>query len=429
MQQSHARKKKEQFDPRAEVHEYTPPAVDSEKDSAQIAAQLDNGSPRAEVHEYTPPSVDSGSDSVQIAAQLDTGSPRAEVHEHTSPDVDFGSDSVQIAAQSDGGYASESEASHTSMPDLIPPDVLRRKVPTKRGKPRNALTYNVSNAIWKTVREWWSQRQESTHVFKDAKHLKMLLFGKVSRPVPQDFWIPGATPQGQAQHVTAVVSEEHVLHQLRNVIQVRERWLELGGFPMTFQMRDKLERKDFLDAVKAEFHGRDDQRQQQQRDAKDETKKVQDGKHSRWSRDLQLRCGSKVMWEMVSFTGRFDLDFLSQRPAEKPDIGKRKPDLKVQAVKCRGDLRWAEYLARKRKKGQDNFTSEDHTFLRDFDSGKLRRLANEAGIAHGHGRIKYADGSHVDIGPGVGGATRSLLDNFVPPVVLSSDEEGGKVGA
>ena len=56
-------------------------------------------------------------------------------------------------------------------------------------------------------------------------------------------------------------------------------------------------------------------------------------------------------------------------------------------------------------------------------------MANEVTKEHGHGRIKSADGSHVDIGPGVGGATRSLLDNFVPPVIVSSDEEGGVVGA
>ena len=137
----------------------------------------------------------------------------------------------------------------------------------------------------------------------------MLLFGKVSHPVPQDVWIPGATHQGDAQHVTAVVSEEHVLHQLPDVIQVRERWLQLSSLPTTFQMRDKLERKDFLEAVKAEFHGSVQQRLLQQRDAKEEPKKVQDRKHSRWSRELQRRCGNKVVWEIVSFTGRVDLAF------------------------------------------------------------------------------------------------------------------------
>ena len=103
-------------------------------------------------------------------------------------------------------------------------------------------------------------------------------------------------------------SQEHVLHQLRDVIQVRERWLELSGLPMTFQMGDK-ERKDFLEAAKAEFHGSVQQRLLQQSDAKDEPNKVRDRKHSRWSRELQRRCGNKVVWEIVSFTGRVDLAF------------------------------------------------------------------------------------------------------------------------
>ena len=60
------------------MHEYTPPAVDSGSDSAQIAAQLDTGSSHTDVlrpevptqrgkPQYTPPAVDSGSDSTQIA--------------------------------------------------------------------------------------------------------------------------------------------------------------------------------------------------------------------------------------------------------------------------------------------------------------------------------------------------------------------------
>ena len=158
--------------------------------------------------------------------------------------------------------------------------------------------------------------------------------------------------------------------------------------------------------------------------------KVQGGKHSRWFREMQRRWGCKLMWEMVSFTGRFDPAFLSQRPASQPDGGnppqpspESRADLKMKAVKHRGNLRWAEHLDRKRKHCRLTFSDLDTTLLRDLDSGKLRKLCNDATKEFGHGRIRMSDGSHVDIGSNVGGATRTLLDDFQPPVIPSSDEE------
>ena len=58
--------------------------------------------------------------------------------------------------------------------------------------------------------------------------------------------------------------------------------------------------------------------------------------------------------------------------------------------------------------------------LKDFDSDKLRNRANDATQAFGHGRIKLADGTHVDIGPATGGATRTFLDHWTPPLIPAS---------
>jgi hypothetical protein len=61
--------------------------------------------------------------------------------------------------------------------------------------------------------------------------------------------------------------------------------------------------------------------------------------------------------------------------------------------------------------------------LQDFDSDKLRRQSNDATKAYGHGRIKHANGSHTDIGSATGGLTRTILDNWVPPVLSDADDD------
>jgi hypothetical protein len=142
---------------------------------------------------------------------------------------------------------------------------------------------------------------------------------------------------------------------------------------------------------------------------------------------MQRRLGSKVLWEVVSFTGRFRADYLTQVNnvrAPQPDV--LEPDsedqrerqyLKDKATRCRGDLRYAEFLDRKRQKGHQDLDAVERNLLKDFDSDKLRQRANDATQAFGHGRIKLADGTHIDIGANTGGAIRTFLDNWVPPLI------------
>jgi len=159
-------------------------------------------------------------------------------------------------------------------------------------------------------------------------------------------------------------------------------------------------------------------------------KKLRAGMRSRWGREMQRRLGSKVLWEVVSFTGKFRADFLTQVNnvrAPQPDV--LEPDsqdqrerkyLKAEATRCRGDLRYAEFLDRKRQKGDQDLDMGMRNLLKDFDSDKLRNRANDATQAFGHGRIKLADGTHVDIGPATGGATRTFLDHWTPPLIPAS---------
>ena len=265
-------------------------------------------------------------------------------------------------------------------------------------------------------------------VFRETRDLRRLLFSKQKHPVPSDLWIPGAAPQGQEQFVCAVVSEKYVLRKLMDVMVKREAWLTQENLPMNCQMRDGkgLERARFMKHIKTASHSEPHQLDLQWRDEQISKKRFKDGMHSRWGCEMQRRLGSKVMWEIVSFSGRFSVDFLTKVnsvDAPQPDV--TEPDsqrkLTAKAVQCRGTLRWAHHLDRKRKRGDRDLSDQDMTLLDDFDTGKLRKQANNATTASGHGRIRFADGGYVDIGAEVGGAARRLRE-CVHPITKSTLE-------
>ena len=112
--------------------------------------------------------------------------------------------------------------------------------------------------------------------------------------------------------------------------------------------------------MKHEYHSEQFQVELQQRDYQQgllkggrsaANKKCQAGKHSRWSRELQRRCGSNVFWELVSFTGTFDPDFLEGSGCSEGGVPQpTDPNLKRELTQARSDLRWVEHVKRKRKK-------------------------------------------------------------------------------
>ena len=133
-----------------------------------------------------------------------------------------------------------------------------------------------------------------------AKRIKKQALQKSSSA--SDLWTPDAGSQGPGW-----VSEKHVLNMLMQVVTKREEWLAQEGLPLNFQMRDGpgLERERFMKHVKAEYASEPHQLALQKTDAQISNKKVKNGKHSRWGREMQRRLGSKVLWELVSFSGKF----------------------------------------------------------------------------------------------------------------------------
>jgi hypothetical protein len=231
--------------------------------------------------------------------------------------------------------------------------------------------------------------------------------------------------------VAAVVSTHYVLHQIRDVVEERQQWLHEKNLPLDFLMRDGLglERNGFVDHCKAKYHATPHQRTLQEQD-KTSGNNVHNQKHSRWSRDLQRRAGSKVLWEIISFTGKFSHELLQQAvEAGKKRIrtGACQPDASrkatVNAQRARESFRWAQALARQRAHGKKDFSWNDQWYLRNLDNDILRKRANAATRAAGHGRLKHQDGSTSDIGNHLGGISRTVLDNYQPPLIPGSDEE------
>ena len=124
------------------------------------------------------------------------------------------------------------------------------------------------------------------------KHLCQVVF-KHTLPVPEDTWLhaePGVD--------TAC--------RMQDAIERREQWLWDNSLPLDAVMNND-QRRDFLKKVKQEYANTP---LQQQLAAEDRLQTRKGGERTRWCRELQRRCGSKQMWELVSFNGRWDPNFL-----------------------------------------------------------------------------------------------------------------------
>ena len=196
------------------------------------------------------------------------------------------------------------------------------------------------------------------------------------------------------------------------------------GMPMHCQMRDKFERKDFLEWAKKLYHAEDFQKNRQREDYnRGGQSKRRGGMNSPWNRELQRRLGTSALWYMVSFTGKFDVSFLKQSDDSTQTVAhKQEPtqDLTLQAQRARDRLRWAESLQSKKSKGNRKFTIHEQGLLVDLREGNLHAAANDATRKSGWGRIKHLDGTFEDIAPHSGGIVRTILDNIV---TISADDE------
>ena len=131
------------------------------------------------------------------------------------------------------------------------------------------------------------------------------------------------------------------------------------------------------------------------RDLKISRDKARKGAHSRWGREMQRRCGNKIFWEMISFTGSFDPDFL-RKALEKRNGGAGQPAANADAKAAKTRAHEARSRFRLGKKYSRLFTKAGEGALRPwqreladkFDNGELLKACNAATREHGHGRLR-----------------------------------------
>ena len=265
------------------------------------------------------------------------------------------------------------------------------------------------------------------------RHLQNTLFKNVTVQLSEDVWkhtdVGGASQLAEQGEAHLVVSREHVARQVHTVITCREKRLQGRGLPLNVVIRDELADR-FLADAKAEFHASAFQQELQERDGELPKKRIQRGKHSRWSRHTQKLGGTSQMWTLLSFTGRFDVGYLKdaiEKGAKVPPTmpGERTDEHKQQtrdAQMARYRLRRGAMLERlqKRLKGKGKgearpLTSKQLRVLHDYHNGELRYQANKFTLISGNGRLKREDNSFVDIGGSTGGFVRTVLDDFEPP--------------
>ena len=179
---------------------------------------------------------------------------------------------------------------------------LQLEKPTSVSQPGGPqLTTPVADAVLQEMRSWYAERGDDENVSRTWKQLHAVLFKKVRVPNPADIWHNESDTE---DGVPMVVSKEFVALQVKQVIERREQWLQDNGLPMHTLMND--EQKDaFLEELKAEYHGSEDQKKRQEEDRK-AGRRSQTGKHQRWSRECQRRGGTTQMFHVLSFTGRWD---------------------------------------------------------------------------------------------------------------------------
>ena len=322
--------------------------------------------------------------------------------------------------------------------------------------PKNALTHHVADTILADMYEWYYHRLDDLADPTTAwHHLHQVLFKKVRAKPSADLWpsfisvnlphpeslsicrIPvdlGASEPEDGDGQPMVVSKEYVGYHLRELVHTRLEWLREHRLALDTLMNSE-QRQAFLNDTIAAFHNRPEQLQQQNDDAEMQRqhKKITSDKKQRWMR-YQQRCGgSTEIWYILSFTGCWKPEFLTDLAPVSLDTYTSEQQAKVkEAAQATAKVRQAKSLAKLRDelrmpgvasqhvskgkgkakgkgKGQRQLTAAQRELLVLYDNGTLQDEAKAATLAAGRGRFKRRDGSFVDIGDSTGGYLRTVL--------------------
>ena len=178
------------------------------------------------------------------------------------------------------------------------------------------------------------------------------------------------------------------------------------------------------------FHSTKDQQSHQQEDLKEGSRVgnpdlVRSRKRSRFSRYQQRLAGKTQFWQVLSFTGKWDNEFLNEigpppkherkQPDEKLQLNKRAKGARCryrQGLKC-AELR--EEINNGIAPSGTSLSFREQELLQFYDSGELLQEANRLTQLSGNGRLHRNDGTWMDIGGSTGGWTRIKCYHWQKP--------------
>ena len=321
------------------------------------------------------------------------------------------------------------------------------------------------------MREWWEKTYGTGYDDQMLSQLARVLFMKRKRVETGD----------ASQPDFAFAPQEETWRAIRDVLELRQRYLRSKGIKNPLHVLNSDQRAEFTKGVREEYEESEEQQKLQRNDvekglAKGKGKAKSKGRgkgfhardspgslaaflreqrRKRWCRHMQRVCGTKQIWEILAFTGRFDAsDFratLASRPSERDgdteeamhdDENKKRRRL-LQNAKEQAKARYNEgrRLARQRDAHRDRscgasqparesgssemrqrLSSRQTVLLEQYESGRLMKELNEAKVAWGHGCLRSEDGDTLHIGGSTGGGSRRIIDDWAPPAPLDLQE-------
>jgi hypothetical protein len=129
--------------------------------------------------------------------------------------------------------------------------------------------------------------------------------------------------------------------------------------------------------------------------------------------------GSKQMFHLLSFSGRWDASFFDNVPGPQQTVeqAERQKQATRAAVEARALFRLASKFHRLSQKTKCKLPPYEKQLVQALHNGTLQSEANRLTLISGSGRFKRQDGTFVDIGGSTGGFTRAVLYNWTPPSV------------
>ena len=355
------------------------------------------------------------------------------------------------------GPAEEARQANKRKPSLPEDSPSSRGVsqPAERG----------ADAAHYKMKQLWEERYDYQYNQEITSQLNHVLFLK-RKPLKN---AAGAFQPGKEHEVdedsTAFASEEETRQGILSVLQLRHAFLYRKDIEDLRHVLTPFERSELAKSAREAYEMSGEQLDLQARDEEKGSAKgkppatkgkgkargkthgkggvanfVRQQKRKRWCRHLQRVCGTKQVWEVLAFTGCFDVDFL-RTAIQSPDAEKE-PEISATASEQKQKRRALHHAKAEAKKafnegkrlarqrgikrqgnasqsaGSDQeaviFSKSQLDVLKQWDRGLLRVALNQAIAEFGHGRLESQTGDFLDIGGSTGGGSRRIIDDWVP---------------